>query len=216
MTDSPTIRRSMLLIAMLSIATVAIAQYSADNRVNPQLYPTGGAQNYRPNDYSVGESIYYRTPHPLMLLPSEALMAEQRSGALPSELLMEAQQAGPLNPYGAISYIPGQSPLQRMMRLPPPQLYNPAYHISAAFGQPSIYSPAAGSIHYNGTLRSSLYGPWPPSITGITPQPTHTFSIATSQPIPSEFGESASTGLGYGSIYFSSINPPPSTQAAGK
>jgi hypothetical protein len=58
-------------VAFLLTTTVAIARFQVDNRVNPQLAPVGGAQNDRPNDYSVGTSIYYRTPRQFMLLPSE-------------------------------------------------------------------------------------------------------------------------------------------------
>lgn len=217
------LRRSFVLAATLSLAAEVIAQLQVDNRVNPQLNPAGTVQNYQPNDYSVGTSIYYRTPHQFELLPSEALMAAQRSGALPSELLMGAQQAGPLNPYGAISYIPNESPLQRAMRLPPPQLYNPAYHISPALGQPSLSSPAgAGSINYGPTLRSPLYGPWPSNAT--TPQPTRTFLMSTTLPSariespgsasPDYQPAATQTDLTHGSIYFSSINPPCATQPA--
>ena len=220
-----TINRSLAVFAFMAPATaaVAIAQLQVDNRVNPQLYPAGtSAQNYRPNDYSVGESIYYRTPRQIGLLPSEVRMAEQRSGALPSELLIARQQAGPLNPYGALAYIPNQSPVQQLMRLPPPQLYNPAYNLSPALAQSQSSGPGVGSINYSGYSRLPTNGPIssPPMQSGWRPQPTHT--IRTGPPtttvseriepaeLNSELNPSArmGTGAGSGSVYFSSINPP--------
>lgn len=211
-----------MLAATLCLAAALIAQVPVDNRVNPTLNPAGTLQNYRPNDYSVGESIYYRTPRQFELLPSETLMAEQRSGALPSELLIGAQQAGPLNPYGSISYIPAQSPLQRAMRLPPPQLYNPAYHISPSLGQPSI---STGVINYSRAVGSPLYSPLPLGLRA--PAPTYTFPTSTTQPSAAiESPGSASAGvvpapsqpnpadMRFGSIQFSTLNPPPSTQPA--
>jgi hypothetical protein len=44
---------------------------------------------------------------------------------------MNYNAVGPLSPNGAISYVPKPSPVQQAMKLPEPQLYNPAYGISS-------------------------------------------------------------------------------------
>src|SRR5258708_31657022 len=48
-------------------------------------------------------------------LPSEILIARQRSGALPSELRTQADSVGPLAPNGQADYIPVLSPLPRAL-----------------------------------------------------------------------------------------------------
>lgn len=220
--------RVVPVVVILAMVATSIAQFAANNQVNPQLAPANTqARNYRPNDYSVGESIHYRRPpYQTAILPSEARMAAQRSGALPSELRMNAQQAGPLNPAGAVAYIPGQSTIQQLMRLPPPQLYNPAYHISPQLGQSEVGSPGNGSVAYSGTYRRPLNVPPPTSnLQRVTPQPTRTTytqaswrppgvssnSIAPSPPTAELAPEELPPpSLGYGSIYFSSISPPSS------
>lgn len=209
--------------ACLAIIAVAIAQQQADNRaLNPALNPTGGVRNFRPNDFSVGNSVYYNTPRQFGILPSEARMAAQRSGALPSELRMNAQRVGPLNPYGAIAYIPQQSTIQQLMRLPPPQLYNPAYRLTPALRAPAA-GGATGSIAYtmSPTVRSPLYSSPQRLPNALTPpEPTRIYSTAprlrpsepttgneTTQPAAPQ--EPSPSELNYGSIFFSSINPPP-------
>lgn len=217
--------RAVLIAAFVIFISRAIGQVPANVQVNPQLAPADtAAHNYRPNDYSVGESIYYRRPpYQTMLLPSEALIAAQRSGAMPSELLIQAQRAGPLNPDGTIAYIPGQTTLQQLMRLPPPQLYNPAYHLSPPLAQASAAGSPAGSIAYGTVQRAALnYRLPPPAPPSVTPRPTRTYSrpgpapegSASDSPPATAPSETAlpqpppPTDLGYGSIYFSSISPP--------
>lgn len=220
--------RIIPIAVILAIMAATIAQFAANNQVNPQLAPASTkAKNYRPNDYSVGESIHYRRPaYQTAILPSEALIAAQRSGALPSELRMNAQQAGPLNPAGAVAYIPGQTTVQQLMRLPPPQLYNPAYHISAELGSSEVGSPDSGSIAYGGMSRRPLNIPPPTSnLKSVTPQPTRTTYSQASWKPPGVSSNSIAPGppatepapqqlpppsLGYGTIYFSSISPPSS------
>jgi hypothetical protein len=221
-----TIIGMVVMAVMLVVVAAAIAQVAANMQVNPQLGPTSTqAQNDRPNDYSVGQSIHYRRPaYQTAILPSEALIAAQRSGALPSELRMNAQRAGPLNPYGAVAYIPGRTTVQQSMRLPAPQLYNPAYHISPQLAHSDVVGPAGGSIAYSGSTRPPLNVPPPTSnLQSVTPQPMRTTyrqaawkpnsppseSIASSPATTQEASpDLAPPSLGYGSIYFSSINPP--------
>jgi hypothetical protein len=85
-----------------------------DNRVNGELYG-----NNEPTNRTV--------PYQTRVLPSEVRFARWRSGALPSEIEMNRAAFGPITQNGEIDYIPRQSPLQRAMGLPEPQLYNPAY-----------------------------------------------------------------------------------------
>src|SRR5260221_8349359 len=91
-----------------------LAQQQVDPRVNNQVAgPPASSRNYGPQQFE--------------LLPSERLMAFQRSGMMPSEFRMNVESIGPLAPQGAVNYIEPQSLLQRELRLPPPILYNPAY-----------------------------------------------------------------------------------------
>jgi hypothetical protein len=106
---------------LAALAPMAWAQHPVDtqvgqidNRVNGELYG---------NNESRGKPAPYQTE----VLPSEVRFARWRSGALPSEIEMNRAAFGPLTQNGEIDYIPRQSPLQRAMGLPEPQLYNPAY-----------------------------------------------------------------------------------------
>lgn len=90
------------------------AQQQINTRVNNEVNgPPASTRNYGPQQFE--------------LLPSERLMAFQRSGMTPSEYRMNVESIGPLAPQGAVDYIEPQSLLQRELRLPPPVLYNPAY-----------------------------------------------------------------------------------------
>jgi hypothetical protein len=88
-----------------------------DNRVGGELYGNNG-------------DLSKFRPYQFRLLPSEERNAAIRSAALPSELELNQSSIGPLTPNGALDYIPRQSPLQRAMNLPEPQLYNRAYDLS--------------------------------------------------------------------------------------
>jgi hypothetical protein len=118
------LRSTTLFIAFSAVlwtAAVARAQYQVegqsgqvDTRVNGELYGKNGG---------MGQLILPQ----VRLLPSEERYAIWRSGALPSEVEAGRISAGPLTPNGVIDYLPRQSPLQKAMGLPSPQLYNPAY-----------------------------------------------------------------------------------------
>ncbi len=93
---------------------VASAQQQIDTRLyNQAAAPPASARNYGPQQFE--------------LLPSERLMAFQRSGMMPSEYRMNLEAIGPLAPQGDVEAIEPQSLLQRELRLPPPILFNPAY-----------------------------------------------------------------------------------------
>lgn len=92
----------------------ASAQQQIDTRLNNQAAgPPASTRNYGPQQFE--------------LLPSERLIAFQRSGMLPSEYRLNLQAIGPLAPQGDVEAIEPQSLLQRELRLPPPILFNPAY-----------------------------------------------------------------------------------------
>ena len=94
--------------------TVVDAQQQIDTRLNNQVNgPPESTRNYGPQQFE--------------LLPSERLMAFQRSGMLPSEYRMNLESIGPLAPQGSVEAIEPQSLLQQELRLPPPVLFNPAY-----------------------------------------------------------------------------------------
>jgi hypothetical protein len=117
-------RRHIPLFASAVLAglpLLARAQYPVDtqvgqidNRVNGELYGNEGDKK--------GNGVSQ-----MRLLPSEERFARWRSGMLPSEYEMNRAAQGPLTPNGDIDYVTRQSPLQQAMRLPSPQLINPAY-----------------------------------------------------------------------------------------
>jgi hypothetical protein len=195
----------IVLVVGLVTAALALAQYQVNtqvnNRMNPELYGGG-----------TGGSMRYAMPQ-TTVLPSEARYATWRSGALPSEIRMNYLQSGPLTPNGAISYIPQQSSVQQAMRLPAPQLYNPAYGIQnqgvAAAGpgqqqKPVSTGPINGQLP-NGSIRHAgvepaapsaflpaqpswtqplNQGPLPP-VTPPTPEPTRITRPPPTTPTPS-------------------------------
>jgi hypothetical protein len=127
MPDLRPARLALAAAAILLPATFARAQAPVDNqvgrvdnRVGGELY---GGMNNSTSRYPVGQ---YR------LLPSEERFAIQRSGMLPSEYQLNRSAYGPLPPEGRLNYVTPQSPLQRAMGLPQPQLANPQYDPTAA------------------------------------------------------------------------------------
>jgi hypothetical protein len=109
----------------------------------------------------------------ILPLPSETRFAIERSGILPSELLINSQIAGPLPQYGALSYIPFESPLQAAMKAPPPALWGPAYGPKR-----SAPSAAPGPVPSAQLNRDVQY---PAGLR--TPQPAPSQYIAPQQPI---------------------------------
>ena len=114
-------RKLSRMLALLCVTTaIANAQWPVNQSSNPRV----NQELYGNNDYGAfSQRRYYQTG----ILPSERLLAEQRSGAMPSEFRLQADAVGPLAPNAPMAYIPEQSPLQRALNMPPPQLYNPAY-----------------------------------------------------------------------------------------
>lgn len=117
------LRRLALAIAA-AIALPAIAQQRSENRVGQVNNRVGGEL------YGHNSDSFTLQPYQVRLLPSEERFAFERSGVLPSELQMARSAAGPLTPNGVLDYLPRQSPLQRALGLPEPQLYNPAYNLT--------------------------------------------------------------------------------------
>jgi hypothetical protein len=189
------------------LAALAFAQYrvntQANNRVNPELYGGGAKGSMR---YSANTT----------LLPSEARYATWKSGALPSEVRMNYLATGPLAPSGSIAYIPGPSPVQQAMKLPQPQLYNPAYQISGSTGQKPVSAGPINAQVPNGSIRyNSPAGPAPSSMmTGQTPwsQPLNTGAPLTppSSPTPQPPQINRPPVTGNSSPPAPNNNPPPS------
>lgn len=134
-------RRASILcstaVALLGCAAMAFAQNQQASPGTPQPAPKAQAlQGGAPVDTRVNRELYGNdrpTNVPLYgpqfePLPSETLIATQRSGALPSEIRAQAEAVGPLAPYGAASYIPAESALQRASRVRPPALWGPTYN----------------------------------------------------------------------------------------
>jgi len=132
-----------------------------DNRVNRELYG---------NDRPTNVPLYGPQFEPL---PSETLIATQRSGALPSEIRAQQDAIGPLAPNGAASYIPSESALQRASRVRPPTLWGPAYAGRSSPMQTGTASPIpAPSVQQDvipGERRLDAPPP-PPSPQYIQPQ----------------------------------------------
>jgi hypothetical protein len=218
---------------VVSVCLLCVAQYQVNtqvnNRVNPELY--GG---------NTGGSVRYMMPQS-QLLPSEARYATWRSGALPSEVRMNALAQGPLAPSGSVAYVPGPSALQQAMKLPQPQLYNPAYNIrptEVAGSKPISTGPINGQLP-NGTIRyntpaqpppkemlAAQQTPWTqplpsakplPPPTPPTPQPTQ---INRPPPVPTPNTSSSGSSAAAAPFYLSRLTPGsirysgPSTQPA--
>lgn len=140
------------LLVVVALAAVALGQWQVNNQVGAVNNRVGG--ELYGNNTNMG-SVRYAAYSQRTVLPSEARYATWRSGALPSEVAMNAAAVGPLAPNGAISYVPPPSPVQSAMKMPSPQLYNPAYDIGGrpldaqiAAPRPGFESSAAGSMRY--------------------------------------------------------------------
>ena len=202
---SNSILTSMLLAVLLPTG-LAPAQVHVNTQVN------NGVNNW---PYFGGTTGPVNYPRQIELLPSEVRFAEIRSGALPSELRMNEAAIGPLAPQGPLAFIPRETAVQRWMRLPAPQLYNPAYNLTAALGQRATTAPPAGAA-----ALSAFYPPTAASVSstplsGLSYLPAFSHSISVVRnPAPEAESEgqaapprSAPAPTGGGIIY-SSLNPP--------
>jgi hypothetical protein len=124
MKHAKTIRHLVLATISAALAVPALAQERTDPRIG-QVNTRVGGELYGHNSDS-----FNLQPYQTRVLPSEERFAIERSGVLPSELQMSRTAAGPLTPNGILDYLPRQSPLQRAMGLPEPQLFNPGYNLS--------------------------------------------------------------------------------------
>ncbi|MEZ0266899.1 MAG: hypothetical protein ACAI43_19385, partial [Phycisphaerae bacterium] len=157
MTPPPAHPRVALVLALgvVSAAAACLAQWAASNQVGGRTGGRVGGELYG-NQGTTG-SVRYAS-HQTHVLPSEARYAAARSGALPSEMRMNASAAGPMTPNGVVNYIPPQSTVQQAMKLPAPQLYNPAYGIGGGGGGATDAGPpvtaglsTAGTVRYAGS-----------------------------------------------------------------
>jgi hypothetical protein len=169
---------SLLAAAVLSgLPLFARAQYPADNQVG-QVDTRVGGELYGNEGDRKGNANYQ-----LRLLPSEERFARWRSGMLPSEYEMNRAAQGPLTPNGDIDYITRQSPLQQAMRLPNPQLINPAYDPDRRrlqrFGMP----PAVGGYPQN-AMQGVYATTRKPGAPAARPQPQRRQEVAGQQPTP--------------------------------
>jgi hypothetical protein len=143
-------RIALLAAAVLSaLPLAASAQYPVDNQVG-QVDNRVGGELYG-NEGNRKDFANYQ----LRVLPSEERFARWRSGMLPSELDMNRTAVGPLSPHGELDYITRQSPLQQAMRLPNPQLINPAYDPDRRRLQRFGLPPAVGGYPQN--VRQGAY-----------------------------------------------------------
>jgi hypothetical protein len=126
----------MTVLVLMAIAPFSQGQYqvSQPGEAGPNA---PGANPNGPNtpDRAAGVELYgnnnrdkpVRYPAQTGYLPSETLIATQRSGATPSELRTQADAAGPLSTNGPADYIPVLSPLQRAVGASQPTLFGPAW-----------------------------------------------------------------------------------------
>jgi hypothetical protein len=132
-----------------------------------------------------------RYPPQTEYLPSEILLATQRSGATPSEIRTQADAIGPLSPNGRADFIPLLSPLQRAMGVTPPVLFGPAwqtrpvvtYNGKAPTPELNVTPPQPGT-NAPGVNRSQVE----PSPLDVTPKPVNPMQplggqMITAQPL---------------------------------
>jgi hypothetical protein len=212
------------LIAALAIAAIALGQWQVNNQVG-QVNRRVGGELYG-NNTNMG-TVRYAAYTQTNVLPSEARYATWRSGALPSELAMNARAVGPLPPNGAISYIPSQSNLQKAMKLPESQLYNPAYNIG---GKPLDAQLSIAPGYQQGTIRYANL-PAPSRVTSAAippPIPASAQPLPSGQPLPAPqlsgaklpsgqlpaptasggWTSLAHSGLNLGSVRYNSLSQP--------
>lgn len=129
------------LVASLLMSGTTFAQYQvsqpgeAGPNANNAKPDPANSPNRQPGTELYGNNNRdkpVRYPTQTGTLPSENLIAIQRSGATPSELRAQADRVGPLSPGGASDYIPALSPLQQAVGATPPVLYGPAWANSHA------------------------------------------------------------------------------------
>lgn len=136
--NRPLFLRFGLFTACLLFAGSTFAQYqvSQPGEAGPNAKPdNANSPNRQPGIELNGNNNRdkpVRYPTQTGYLPSEILIATQRSGATPSELRTQADAVGPLSSNGPADYIPGLSPLQRAVGATPPVLFGPAYFNSHA------------------------------------------------------------------------------------
>ena len=94
-----------------------------------------------------------RYPPQVEYLPSEILIAQQRSGATPSEIRTRADWLGPLTPNGNADYIPPMSALQRALGVTPPSPFRPQWQTS-----PGVVNRPIGTGN-NGEVNPTLENP---------------------------------------------------------
>ena len=117
-------------------------------------------------------------------LPSEVLIAIQRSGATPSELRTQADRVGPLSPNGSADYVPLISPLQRAVGANPPNLFGPAWlnPPTQSYRQNVPLPELNDSGTLVGTSRRVSVGKTDQSPQYVTPQP-----VSPNQPLNTQF-----------------------------
>jgi hypothetical protein len=177
------LRKQIISVAAMLLSSAWVCQVGADGNQTGAATAGGGT----PVNNQVGGELYGndKPSNPplygpqVLPLPSETRYAIERSGVLPSELLIDSQLAGPLPQYGAMSYIPFESPLQAAMKAPPPALWGPAYgpKQAAPSGPPGpVPSPQLSrDVQYPANLHSAQ--PPPPQYVAphqIQPQPIPT------------------------------------------
>jgi hypothetical protein len=116
------------------------------------------------------------------VLPSEARHATWQSGALPSDIRMNARATGPLAPSGALAYVPGPSPVQQAMNMPPPNQPAPSpYQINAALYSGPAATPGYGSVRYS-SHANAVPGSVAAAPPAPAPRPAANVAVGTNAP----------------------------------
>ena len=152
------INRVWLSMGALAICAAMAGSSAAQYQVNQPGDPAPNAPNANPNAANSptrkpGVELYGNNnrdkpvlyPAQSEPLPSEILIATQRSGATPSELRTRADALGPLTPNGRADYIPPLSPYELATGLTPPVIFGPAWSRPAVGYRPLPPGPGVES-----------------------------------------------------------------------
>lgn len=120
-----------LLITGRAFAQFQVSQPGEEGPNGPSSNPNAvNSPTRQPGVELYGNNNRDKTPRyspQTEYLPSEILIATQRSGATPSELRTQADRVGPLSPNGSADYVPLISPMQRIYGSSPGNVFGPAW-----------------------------------------------------------------------------------------
>jgi hypothetical protein len=135
-------------ILLLTTATLVVAQFRVENRVNTALYSGG----------RVG-SVRYTPAASSQMLPSEFRYEAVRSGALPSDIRMNYAAIGPNAPGGYQAYLQNPNPIYRPRPKPGPPPPSPGAPSTLALG--SVRNPVEQAATWGASVNPNLISSGP-------------------------------------------------------